>query len=48
MALRGATLEGRHARLVAGAGIVPGSDPDAEWAETEHKLRAMLEVLLSP
>jgi isochorismate synthase EntC len=26
---------------------VPGSDPDAEWAETEHKLRAMLEVLLS-
>jgi isochorismate synthase len=48
VALRGATLEGRHARLVAGAGIVPGSDPDAEWAETEHKLRAMLEVLLSP
>ncbi|HKQ02238.1 MAG TPA: chorismate-binding protein, partial [Actinomycetes bacterium] len=48
VALRGATLQGRHARLVAGAGIVPGSDPDAEWAETEHKLRAMLEVLLSP
>ncbi|HSK38053.1 MAG TPA: isochorismate synthase, partial [Actinomycetota bacterium] len=47
VALRGATLEGRHARLVAGAGIVPGSDPDTEWAETEHKLRAMLEVLLS-
>jgi len=48
LALRGATLAGRHARLLAGAGIVPGSDPDAEWAETEHKLRAMLEVLLSP
>jgi menaquinone-specific isochorismate synthase len=48
VALRGATLQGRHARLVAGAGIVPGSDPDAEWAETEHKLRAMLEVLLTP
>ena len=47
VALRGATLQGRHARLVAGAGIVPGSDPDTEWAETEHKLRAMLEVLLS-
>jgi menaquinone-specific isochorismate synthase len=47
VALRGASLEGRHARLLAGAGIVPGSDPDAEWAETEHKLRAMLEVLLS-
>jgi isochorismate synthase len=48
VALRGATLEGRRAHLVAGAGIVPGSDPDAEWAETEHKLRAMLEVLLNP
>jgi len=48
VALRGATLEGRRAHLVAGAGIVPGSDPDAEWAETEHKLRAMLEVLLTP
>jgi menaquinone-specific isochorismate synthase len=47
VALRGASLHGRHARLLAGAGIVPGSDPDAEWAETEHKLRAMLEVLLS-
>jgi isochorismate synthase len=47
VALRGASLEGRRARLLAGAGIVPGSDPDAEWAETEHKLRAMLEVLLS-
>jgi isochorismate synthase len=48
VALRGATLTGRRAHLVAGAGIVPGSDPDAEWAETEHKLRAMLEVLLNP
>ena len=48
VALRGATLRGRRARLLAGAGIVVGSDPDAEWAETEHKLRAMLEVLLTP
>ena len=48
VALRCATLDGRRAHLIAGAGIVPGSDPDAEWAETEHKLRAMLEVLLSP
>jgi isochorismate synthase len=47
VALRGATLDGRHAHLLAGAGIVPGSDPDAEWVETEHKLRAMLEVLLT-
>jgi menaquinone-specific isochorismate synthase len=46
VALRGATIRGHRARLLAGAGIVAGSDPDAEWAETEHKLRAMLEVLL--
>jgi menaquinone-specific isochorismate synthase len=48
LALRCATLDGRRAHLLAGAGIVPGSDPDAEWAETEYKLRAVLEVLLSP
>ena len=42
MALRGAQLDGPRARLVAGAGIVAGSDPDAEWAETEVKLRPML------
>jgi menaquinone-specific isochorismate synthase len=48
VALRCATLDGDRAHLIAGAGIVPGSDPDAEWAETEHKLRAMLEVLLGP
>jgi menaquinone-specific isochorismate synthase len=48
VALRCAALQGRRAHLIAGAGIVPGSDPDAEWTETEHKLRAMLEVLLGP
>jgi isochorismate synthase EntC len=48
IALRGATLDGPRAHLLAGAGIVPGSDPDTEWVETEHKLRAMLEVLLNP
>jgi menaquinone-specific isochorismate synthase len=32
----------RGAQLDAGAGIVAGSDPDAEWAETEAKLRPML------
>ena len=42
VALRGAQLDGTRARLVAGAGIVAGSDPDAEWAETEAKLRPML------
>jgi menaquinone-specific isochorismate synthase len=47
VALRGATLDGRRARLVAGAGIVAGSDPDAEWDETEAKLDAMRSALTS-
>jgi isochorismate synthase EntC len=45
LALRGATLDGNRARLVAGAGIVAGSDADAEWAETEAKLEAMRSAL---
>ncbi len=45
VALRGATLDGTRARLVAGAGIVAGSDPDAEWDETESKLAAMRSAL---
>ena len=45
VALRSATLDGTQARLVAGAGIVAGSDPDAEWDETEAKLAAMRSAL---
>lgn len=45
VALRGATLDGTRARLVAGAGIVACSDPDAEWEETEAKLAAMRSAL---
>jgi isochorismate synthase len=45
VALRCASLRGRRARLYAGAGIVAGSDPDAEWDETTSKLRAIFEVL---
>jgi menaquinone-specific isochorismate synthase len=48
VALRGAELHRRKARLLAGAGIVAGSDPDAEWAETEAKLTPMLRVLITP
>jgi menaquinone-specific isochorismate synthase len=48
VALRCADLHGRRARLLAGAGIVHGSEPDAEWAETEHKLAGTLELLLGP
>jgi menaquinone-specific isochorismate synthase len=45
VALRGAELDGSRARLVAGAGIVAGSDPAAEWAETEAKLQTMLRAV---
>jgi menaquinone-specific isochorismate synthase len=45
VAIRCATLTGAGARLVAGAGIVAGSDPEAEWAETEWKLAAVLGAL---
>jgi menaquinone-specific isochorismate synthase len=45
IAIRCATLTGGGARLVAGAGIVAGSDPEAEWAETEWKLAAVLGAL---
>jgi isochorismate synthase len=38
VAIRGALLQGRNARLWAGAGLVPGSDPAREWEETEAKL----------
>lgn len=43
--LRCARLCGSRAELYAGAGIVAGSDPDSEWAETEAKLAAMLGAL---
>ena len=48
IALRGAQLDGNRARLVAGAGIVEGSDPDAEWAETQAKFEPMLRALVRP
>ena len=48
VALRCAELEGSSAHLVAGAGVVAGSDPGAEWAETQAKLEPMLRVLVQP
>jgi len=45
VALRSALLRDREARLFAGAGIVAGSDPAAELAETEVKLEALLPLL---
>jgi menaquinone-specific isochorismate synthase len=46
VALRGGELDGTTARLVAGAGIVEGSDPLDEWAETQTKFEPMLRALL--
>jgi isochorismate synthase len=48
VALRGAQLDGCRALLHAGAGIVRGSQPDAEWAETQAKLEPMLGALIRP
>ena len=48
VALRGALVRGRHAVLHAGAGIVAGSRPDAEWDETGAKLDPMLRALVRP
>ncbi len=42
VALRSALLDGPRMFLWAGAGIVAGSDPQAEFAETEAKFSALL------
>ena len=44
--LRSALIDGPKARLYSGAGIVSGSDPAREKAETELKFRAMQASLL--
>jgi menaquinone-specific isochorismate synthase len=48
IALRCAQLDGRRARLFAGCGIVAGSDPAAELAETQVKFRPMQTALEQP
>jgi len=45
VALRCAEIAGTRARLFAGAGIVAGSDPASEAAETGAKFRTMLNAL---
>ncbi|MDF2976860.1 MAG: isochorismate synthase [Actinomycetospora sp.] len=45
MALRCGEVQGDHVRLWAGAGIVPGSRPADELAETAVKLRTLLDAL---
>lgn len=48
VALRGGAIDGTRALLHSGAGIVAGSDPAAEWAETQQKLTPMLQALVRP
>ena len=48
VSVRCAELDGTHARLWAGNGIVADSDPDTELAETRAKLQALLSVLVRP
>lgn len=45
VAIRSGVLVGDRVHLWAGAGIVAGSDPDRELAETDSKLRALLSAL---
>ena len=45
VALRSALFRDREAHLFAGVGVVAGSDPAAELAETEVKLQALLPLL---
>jgi menaquinone-specific isochorismate synthase len=48
LGIRAAMLDGPSARLIAGAGIVAGSDPDSELAETQLKLQAFLAAAVRP
>jgi salicylate biosynthesis isochorismate synthase/menaquinone-specific isochorismate synthase len=48
VALRCALIRGSIAHCYAGVGVVADSDPEAELAETEVKLQALLPVLAGP
>jgi menaquinone-specific isochorismate synthase len=48
LGLRSADVSGCRAALYAGSGIVPGSSPEAELAETQLKLQALLAALVRP
>jgi len=45
VALRSALITGSRAELHAGAGIVAGSDPELELAETDAKIGTLLSAL---
>ena len=46
--IRSAEVQGNRARLMSGNGIVAGSDPDDELAETQLKLQALLAAVVRP
>jgi len=46
--LRSADIDGDHASVYAGAGVVAGSRPRAELEETQLKLQALLAALVRP
>jgi menaquinone-specific isochorismate synthase len=46
--IRAALFDGGRARLFAGVGVVADSDPDAELAETQLKLQALLAAAVRP
>jgi len=48
VSVRCAEIDGAHARVFAGNGIVPDSDPPTELAETRAKLGALLSALVRP
>ncbi|OHE79842.1 MAG: hypothetical protein A3G75_02645 [Verrucomicrobia bacterium RIFCSPLOWO2_12_FULL_64_8] len=45
--IRSALIEGKRARVYAGGGIVKGSEPEKEFAETELKFHALLDAFLA-
>ncbi|MDB5101136.1 MAG: uncharacterized protein JWM80_5557 [Cyanobacteria bacterium RYN_339] len=43
--IRSAAVQGRRALVYAGAGLVPGSTAEGEWAETERKAAPLVALL---
>jgi menaquinone-specific isochorismate synthase len=48
LGIRSAEVSGAHACIFAGNGIVAGSDPSDELAETQLKLQALLAAVVRP
>lgn len=45
VSIRSGLLRGREVSLYSGAGIVIGSEPDAEWQELDNKIKTVFELL---